>query len=133
MKKCTISTIVDLGGKSRKLMILLQTDKKQRRKVMEQDFDCTVKLTETLPIEWLWVRYDDGSGYLRNANGQRFFMYDLTTNYMLSGGIEYKETQSSNSYDIFYVSDEAQTSGDANKYLNEFKQYAEKFVIENYI
>ena len=100
---------------------------------MEQDFDCTVKLTETLPIEWLWVRYDDGSGYLRNANGQRFFMYDLTTNYMLSGGIEYKETQSSNSYDIFYVSDEAQTSGDANKYLNEFKQYAEKFVIENYI
>ena len=99
---------------------------------MEQDFDCTVKLTETLPIGWLWVQYDDGSGCLRNASGQRFFMYDLTTNYVLLGGIEYKKTQLSE-YDIFCVSDKTQASRKADEYLKEFKQYAEKFVMENYI
>lgn len=77
---------------------------------------------ENLPEGWIWINYDDGSGYLQSPDGKEYFEYDWTTG-------EYKVTPDK-SYDFFMV-ENYQSGGYSIGGFDKFKEYAEDYINKN--
>lgn len=77
---------------------------------------------ENLPEGWIWINYDDGSGYLQSPDGKEYFEYDWSTG-------EYKTTPDK-SYDFFMV-ENYETGGYSIGGFDKFKEYAEDYINKN--
>lgn len=89
----------------------------------EYDEGLTLKVVpaKTLPKDWCWFQYNDGSGYLKGPEGKMFFDYDQQTG-------EYRVTED-DAWDTWHDYDQVQSI--PGNEMSDFKAFAECFIRQN--
>lgn len=81
-----------------------------------------VEVAKSLPEDWHWIRYNDGTGYLYSPDNKPYFSYKLNPQ---ANWIEYSEIPASKNYNdefSIYI-----------KPLADFKKFAENIVKDKYL
>lgn len=89
----------------------------------EYDEGLTLKVVpaKTLPKDWCWFQYNDGSEYLKGPEGKMFFDYDQQTG-------EYRVTED-DAWDTWHDYDQVQSI--PGNEMSDFKAFAECFIRQN--